>query len=76
MTGRDLIVYILQNHLEDEPIFKNGTFIGFLTVEEAAVKADVGVATICAWAFLGKIPYVNVGTHLYIPYNFEKPSDM
>ena len=76
MTGRDLIVYISQNHLEDEPIFKNGTFIGFMTVEEAAAQCDVGAATIYAWAYLGKIPYVKIGVHIFIPCNFEKPLDM
>lgn len=75
MTGRELIVYILQNKLEDEPIFKNNSFIGFMTVEEAAIKANVGVATICAWMFLGKIPYVKIGVHVFIPGNFEIPSD-
>ena len=36
MTGRELIVYILQNHLEDEPIVNDGKILGLLTVEEAA----------------------------------------
>ena len=31
MTGRELIVYILENGLENEPIFKNGKPIGFIT---------------------------------------------
>jgi hypothetical protein len=44
MTGRDLIVYILQNNLENEPVFKDGKFIGFMTEGEAAEKFDVGVA--------------------------------
>ena len=29
ITGRDLINYILTNHLENEPIFKDGKPIGF-----------------------------------------------
>lgn len=48
MTGRDLIVYILANHLEDEPIFKDGKFIGTLGIEEAAAKLDAGNATLLA----------------------------
>lgn len=45
MTGRDLIIYILQNHLEDTEILTDSSHM-FLTVEEAAVKYGTGVATI------------------------------
>ena len=47
MTGRDLIIYILQNHLEDTEILTDSNHM-FLTVEEAAVKYGTGVATIKA----------------------------
>ncbi len=47
MTGRDLIIYILQNHLEDTEILTDNNHM-FLTVEEAAVKYGTGVATIKA----------------------------
>lgn len=47
MTGRDLIIYILQNHLEDMEILTDSSHM-FLTVEEAAVKYGTGVATIKA----------------------------
>lgn len=47
MTGRDLIIYILQNHLEDTEIFTDSNHM-FLTVEEAAVKYGTGVAIIKA----------------------------
>lgn len=46
MTGRDLIIYILANGLEDEEVFQDGKFIGFVTAGEAAAKLGVGVATI------------------------------
>lgn len=61
MTGRDLIIYILKNNLEDEPIFKDGSFIGFMTMDEAAMKYNVGVATIYAWMILGHLDYVRIG---------------
>ena len=38
MTGRDLIIYILENNLENEPVYKDGRLLGFLTVTEAAVE--------------------------------------
>lgn len=47
MTGRDLIIYILQNHLEDTEILTDSNHM-FLTVEEAAVKYGTGVAAIKA----------------------------
>lgn len=46
MSGRELIVYILENHLEDEEVFKDGKFVGFLTLEEAAIKLGSGTATV------------------------------
>lgn len=53
MTGRELIIYILSNHLEDEPVIKDGKLIGFLSVDEAAIKKNVGSATIEALIELG-----------------------
>lgn len=48
MTGRDLIIYILENSLEDEPVFKDGKFIGFITDAEAAVRLKTGISTLAA----------------------------
>lgn len=73
MTGRDLIIYILTNHLEDEPVFKDGAILGFISVEETAAKLDVGAATIYAWIQLGKLPSVVIGNTIYIPANFDSP---
>lgn len=61
MTGKDLIIYILKNDLEDEPVFKDGTFIGFATMEEVATLLNVGVGTIYAWMVLGRLDYVRIG---------------
>lgn len=66
MTGRELIIYILSNGLEDEPVFKDGKFVGLLTVREAAVKFNVGVETVKAWYVMGKIKGVTFGSDLYI----------
>lgn len=73
MTGRDLIIYILQNNLEDEPIFKNGDFLGFLTVDKAAAKLNVGVETVKTWLELGWIDGVEFGELILIPANVEPP---
>lgn len=73
MTGRDLILYILSNGLENEEIFKNGKFIGFMTAEEAAVKLNVGVATIYSWVTMGMLEGVMIAGALYIPANAKSP---
>lgn len=66
MTGRELILYILENHLEDEPVFKDGTFVGFVPVNEAAAKMGVGSATVLALSLQGKLDYIVVGGKHYI----------
>lgn len=67
MTGRELIMYILKNGLEDEPVFKEGRFLGFITTDDAAVIFGVGPATIRAWLSLGILPYIEVGDQIQIP---------
>lgn len=48
MTGRELIIFILVHHLEDEVLFEDGKIPGYLTVEEAAIKIGTGVETVKA----------------------------
>ena len=67
MTGRELIVYILENHLEDEPVFKDGTFVGFNSENEFAHRMDVGIGTVRAWAEMKIIDAIKIGNELYIP---------
>lgn len=74
MTGRELIIYILSNNLEDEPIFEDGRFIGFMSLEEAAEKMDVGVATIVAWIALGKLDHLLIGAKMYVPADSVRPT--
>ena len=70
MTGRELILYILENHLEDEPVFKDNKLLGYITVTEAAEKMNVGVATILTWLNLGQLKGVTIGNMIYIPARF------
>lgn len=67
MTGKDLIIYILEHNLENEPIYNNGAIVGFITDEQAAAKYEVGVETIRAWVLLHILEGVYVEDHLYIP---------
>ena len=59
MTGRELIIYILQNNLEDEIV------IDTENAEEVALHYGVGISTVKAW--------VNDTLHLFrtprIPFN-------
>lgn len=66
MTGRDFIIYILQHGLEDEPIFKDGKIVGYLTVYEAAAKMGVGIPTIYTMATLDQLNYILIGETLLI----------
>ena len=73
MTGKELIIYILLNNLEEEPVFKDGSFIGFFTVGQTAEKMNVGTATIYAWVAQNKLPSVVFGDQIYIPANAKPP---
>lgn len=71
MTGRDLILYILRNNLENEPVFKDGTVLGFITMKDAAKKFNVGESTIYAYMMLDQLDYVLFGTRFLIPADCE-----
>lgn len=71
MTGRELIMYILENHLEDEEIYKDGKLVGLMTLYEAAEKWNTGVNTVYTWITLNKLKYVRINNVIYIPTNTE-----
>lgn len=75
MTGRDLILYILENKLEDEPVVKNGVFIGFMSDEEAAAKFDVGVSTIRVYNTLKMLDGIEINGRLYFLRNAKNPRE-
>lgn len=67
MTYRELILYILENNLENEEVFKDGKPVGFLTIEETAVKFEVGIATVKVWIERKMLPSIELGKVTYIP---------
>ena len=71
MTGRDLIYYILENHLEDTELFIDGHIAGRLSVSGAATKVHVGVSTGNAWCKIGIIKYLKINGIMYIPENVK-----
>lgn len=66
MTGRELIQYILSNNLENEPVCVDGTFVGFISIEDVAVELKAGVATVNTLYLLGKLDGFNIGDNVYI----------
>lgn len=73
MTGKDLILYILQNNLENEVVIKDGIFVWLMTEEEAAVRFNVGVSTVRAWYVCGMIKGTQIGDRLYFLRNIPDP---
>lgn len=72
MTGRDLIIYILQNHLEDTEILTDSNHM-FLTVEEAAVKYGTGIATVKAMIAQNVLKGMKIGeTYLILNVDEEE----
>lgn len=71
MTGRDLIIYILDNKLEDEEVVKDGTFIGFASAEEIAAESGVGIATVKAWYKLGILNGIELGDDIFF-YKYQR----
>ena len=74
MTGKELIIYIVEHNLMDKDIFKEGSVFSFLnveclTVEEAALRYNVGYETIHAWCTLGKFQSILVNDKIYILIN-------
>lgn len=73
MTGRELIIYILEHGLEDVKIFDDDKVIGYMTIDEAAAKLGVGPATIYAWVVQKYLDHIVIGNRLYIPVNSKAP---
>lgn len=78
MTGRDLIIYILRNGLENEPVCRDGKFLGLLTIDEAAVKLNVGVETVKTWcdSNVNVLEHIVVGDQIYILDNIPDWSEL
>lgn len=73
MTGKELILYILQNNLENTVVLEDGFFVGFMNEDEAALKFNVGVATIRAWYNCKWIKGTKIGDSLYFRKDIADP---
>ena len=71
ITGKDLIIYILKNDLENENIEYILTQT-FLTKERVAIRLGVGVETVKTMAQLDLLPSIMINGELYIFNDYEK----
>ena len=62
MTGREIIIFILENQLEDKSVFDSC----FESMDETAVRLGVGIATVDTLFSLGQIRGVVIGENTYI----------
>lgn len=77
MTGKDLIMFILVNDLEDVEIVDEVLMSSlFMTVAEAAENFGVGIATVDAWINMDRLPSVMVKGTTYIPRNAKNPKEI
>ena len=67
MTGKELIIYILQNDLLDTPVFRGERFLDFMTEQEAAMNLHVGESTVRCWVKLNMLPSIQIGEKIFIP---------
>lgn len=73
MTGRELIIFVMENHLEDVTIFDGDMLPGLMTLEEAAVKLEIGRNTLKALFEMEKLPGAVIDEKIYIPENIINP---
>lgn len=66
MTGKELIVYILQNNLENEEVFKDGNILGYVPVPKAAVEMGMGEAAVRALISLGAVSRIKINDVEYV----------
>ena len=73
MTGRELILYILENRLEDEIVFKENAVLDLLTAEQVASKFNVGVETVKMWYSYRMLKGIKVGNSIFFFKNVTDP---
>lgn len=66
MNGRELIIYIVENGLENVNLFSKEFFSFMLTIEQVAVKFNVGIATVKAWIQNGCLYAIKVDDVTYV----------
>ena len=74
MTGKELILYILENDLLDKDMISvSGAPVWLMTAGEAAAKFNVGIETITIWIKQNRLEVVLIGDEFYIYRNAKDP---
>ena len=73
MTGKELILYILQNDLENEVVIKEKKKEQMRNEEDDAVKFGLGKTKINSWSIYGIKKKKKIGEHLYFLRNTTDP---
>lgn len=71
MTGKELIIFILNNDLLDAEIEDLRFNDAFYTVEAAAIKLHVGTNSLMDMIKLGLVDHVKFDGQIYIPKNVD-----
>ena len=66
MTGKELIIYILENNLLNVSVFEYNSVVGLLTIDQAAIKLNVGKATIATYLMMNRLDEVVIGDKIFI----------
>lgn len=75
MTGKELIIYILQNNLEDTEVLTDNGFTIFMNEQEAAAKFGVGVETVRSWYLMNMLPGIRMADSIFIVKNATDPME-
>ncbi|MBQ0089526.1 MAG: helix-turn-helix domain-containing protein [Prevotellaceae bacterium] len=76
MTCRELMLIVLANHLEDEPLYSdNGILIGFMTVEDAAKRFNVDESTVLFWINNDLMEGIKSNGNVIVPVNAVDPRE-
>ena len=66
MTGREIMLYILEHDLYDVNVFEDLRYLGLYTIEQAAVKLETGVESIKSLCMLNLIETKVISGTTYI----------
>lgn len=76
MTGKDLIIYILRNNLENEELLSTGLKPLLMTTNQAAIKWGCGPSTVKAMIEMQRVRGTKIGDEYFVfafePNPFEK----
>ena len=75
MTDKELIIYILQNNLEDTEVLTDNGFTIFMNEQEAAAKFGVGVETVRSWYLMNMLPGIRMADSIFIVKNTTNPME-